>query len=213
LAAEHLVPEPKRARRLGIVGTGLIARYLYRFLRGTSWQIDEVHLFDRKAGESERFIEEACEKDVHRQLVVADSVEALVQRCDLVAFTTTAGSPYLNDAGVLAHRPVVLNISLRDLGTELILASHNVVDDVEHVLKANTSPHLTEQRVGHRQFIHATLADVLAGRFRPDRQRPVVFSPFGLGILDLAVGKWIYDESRQRGEGIAMDDFFFELTR
>jgi N-[(2S)-2-amino-2-carboxyethyl]-L-glutamate dehydrogenase len=90
---------------------------------------------------------------------------------------------------LFAHNPIVLNISLRDLGTDAILGSYNVVDDIEHVLNADTSPHLTEQRVGHRALIHATIPQLLAGERRPGTDRPVVVSPFGLGVLDLAVGQ------------------------
>lgn len=82
---------------------------------------------------------------------------------------------------------------LRDLAPEVLLASANLVDDVDHCLKANTSPHLVEQRTGSRDFLLGTLDDVLSGRVSPPADRPLVFSPFGLGVLDLAVGAFVHE--------------------
>jgi len=104
-------------------------------------------------------------------------------------------------------------VSLRDLAPEILLASTNVVDDVEHCLKANTSPHLVEQRTGNRDFLAGTLDDVMTGRVTVPADRPLVFSPFGLGVLDLAVGKYVYDEIARVGELNVVDDFFHELKR
>ena len=59
-------------------------------------------------------------------------------------FTTTALEPYLADEKLFAHSPTVLHLSLRDISVNVILASQNIVDDVEHCLKANTSLHLAE---------------------------------------------------------------------
>ena len=50
--------------------------------------------------------------------------------------------------GRFAHNPLVLHVSLRDLAPEILLGATNIVDDVEHCLKADTSPHLAEQLVG-----------------------------------------------------------------
>ena len=93
------------------------------------------------------------------------------------------------------------------------LASANIVDDVEHCLKANTSPHLAEQLTGSRDFLAGTLGDVMAGRVQVPADRPAVFSPFGLGVLDLALGKYVYDETARSGELHVVDDFFHELRR
>jgi ornithine cyclodeaminase/alanine dehydrogenase-like protein (mu-crystallin family) len=80
-------------------------------------------------------------------------------------------------------------LSLRDLAPQILLASTNFVDDVEHCLKANTSPHLVEQLTGNRDFLQGTLGDLMSGRApAPPADRPLIFSPFGLGVLDLAVG-------------------------
>jgi ornithine cyclodeaminase/alanine dehydrogenase-like protein (mu-crystallin family) len=54
---------------------------------------------------------------------------------------------------------------------------------------------------------------VLRGDLRPDGGRPLVFSPFGLGVLDLALGRFIHREATAQGLLTAVPDFFVELDR
>ena len=96
---------------------------------------------------------------------------------------------------------------------QILLASTNILDDIEHCMKADTSPHLAEQLTGNRDFLDGTLDDVMAGRVSVPTDQPVVFSPFGLGVLDLAVGKYVYDEVARSGELRIVDDFFHERRR
>ena len=84
---------------------------------------------------------------------IYDSAEALIRSSDLVVFATVAAEPHVGEVSWFAHNPVVLHVSLRDLAPEILLASTNVVDDVEHCLKADTSPHLVEQLTGSRDFL------------------------------------------------------------
>ena len=105
----------------------------------------------------------------------------------------------------------MLHLSLRDLAPEILLGSTNIVDDVEHCLKADTSPHLAEQLTGDRDFLAGTLHDVMAGRVQVPDDRPVVFSPFGLGVLDLAVGQLVHAEVASAGELDVVPGFFDEL--
>jgi len=213
LAAHWLSGQSRRAHSLGIVGTGFIARYVYEFLVDTGWTIEEVRLHDRSPLESEKFRNTACRLEQHRTVTVVPDVAQLVRTCDLILFTTVASTPHIADATLFEHNPLVLHLSLRDLAPEILLRSQNVVDDVEHVMKANTSPHLAEQKTGSRSFVTGTLADIMIGRRSVNRRRPIIFSPFGLGILDLAVGKWVYDQAVASGQERRLSDFFYETVR
>lgn len=52
----------------------------------------------------------------------------------------------------------------------------------------------------------------MAGRVTPPADRPLVFSPFGLGALDLAVGRFVYDETVRAGRLHVIEDFFHDLS-
>lgn len=213
LAAAALSARGRRARTLGIIGTGFIAGYVYRFLVETGWDIGDVRLFDLDTAQAGRFAAQIRDNGRHGSVGIADSAAAVIAAADLIVFTTVSAQPYIHDAAPFAHNPLVLHLSLRDLAPELMLGATNIVDDVAHVLTANTSLHLAEQQAGHRGFVTGTLSQVLRGECTLDRARPVIFSPFGLGILDLAIGKVAYDRAVERGEHLPIADFFCDPAR
>jgi ornithine cyclodeaminase len=186
---------------------------VYDFLVDTGWEIDDVRLYDASPIESEKFRNTACRLEQHRTVTVVPDVAQLVRACDLILFTTVASAPHIADPALFEHNPLVLHISLRDLAPEILLRSQNVVDDVEHVMKANTSPHLAEQQTGNRDFVTGTLAEIMTGRRSVNRASPIIFSPFGMGILDLAVGKWVYEQAVASGQELRLSDFFYETVR
>jgi ornithine cyclodeaminase len=192
---------------------GLIARYIHTFLTGTDWSFDEISVHDLSADNAAGFHGYLEQSGTAGRVSVYDSAEQVIRSSDLVVFATVAATPHISDPSWFTHNPVVLHVSLRDLTPQILLASTNVVDDVDHCLKANTSPHLAEQLTGNRDFLHGTLDDVMAGRVTVPRDRPVVFSPFGLGVLDLAVGKYVYDKVVSSGDLQVIDDFFHDLRR
>jgi 2,3-diaminopropionate biosynthesis protein SbnB len=206
-----------RPARIGFFGAGLIARYIHTFLAATGWTFDEIGVHDLSAGSAAGFrgyLEQSGrEAGPAGRITVHDRAEDLIRSSDLIVFATIAGQPHVTELSWFEHNPLVLHVSLRDLAPEILLASANVVDDIEHCLKASTSPHLAEQLTGNRDFLLGTLDDVMAGRVTPPAGRPLVFSPFGLGVLDLAVGKYVYDEVARSGELNVIDDFFHELRR
>ncbi|MEU9235553.1 2,3-diaminopropionate biosynthesis protein SbnB [Streptomyces subrutilus] len=202
-----------RPTRVGFFGTGLIARYIHTFLAATGWSFDETGVHDISADSAAGFQSYLEGTGASTRVTVHDSPEALIRSSDLLVFATIADRPHITDPAWFEHNPLVLHVSLRDLAPEILLASTNIVDDVEHCLKADTSPHLAEQLTGNRDFLAGTLHDVTTGRAALPPDRPVVFSPFGLGVLDLAVGKHVYDEAARTGQLQVIDGFFHELRR
>ncbi|MFD9072564.1 2,3-diaminopropionate biosynthesis protein SbnB [Streptomyces lasiicapitis] len=201
-----------RASRIAVVGAGVIARNILEFFAAEQWQIGEFTVHDRVSGYAD-----ALASYSHETLGIPttrmDSLESAVRGADLVVLATTAAAPYITGNDVFSAGQTVLNISLRDIAPEIILASHNVVDDIDHCLTAQTSPHLAEQACGHRDFITGTLAQAMLGKLQFAPDKPRIFSPFGLGILDLAVGSFVYRRAVESGRTTPIGDFFAETER
>jgi hypothetical protein len=60
------------------------------------------------------------------------------------------------------------------------------------------------------QLLAGTLDDVMAGRVTVPGDRILSVRP---GVLDLAVGKYVYDEVTRSGDLHVISDFFHELRR
>jgi 2,3-diaminopropionate biosynthesis protein SbnB len=195
------------AGRVGLIGTGLINFEIARFL-GALCGAERYLLFDLDA-ERARHFAGLLGRVGAVDTAVAASCEEVLAACPLVSFATTAGVPHVADLSACPPGAILLHISLRDLTPQAILACDNVVDDVDHVCRANTSLHLAEQATGGRDFIRCTLADILDGK-APARRGDgavAVFSPFGLGVLDVALGKLVVDAARGAGRGTAIAGF------
>lgn len=201
----------RRMRRLAVVGAGVIARTIVDYLRAGGWAIEELVVHALSAEDAEHLA--AMARGFCGDVRMADDADAAIRGASHVVLATTAPTPYLHDPDLLVPGQIVLNISLRDLAPELLLGAFNVFDDIEHCMKANTSPHLAEQLTGGRGFVHGVLAEVIDGTLAVDRDKPIVFSPFGLGILDLAVGKYLLELARERECAIGIDGFFPDVSR
>lgn len=208
LAAKHLQNGHPHTRA-GVVGAGLINFEVVRFLSAACPDVGRLHVYDLDAARARQFKAKSEQTFGHLEVEVAGGVDEVLEKNSLVSFATTAPRPYVPALSACAPGSQILHISLRDLSPEAILSSDNVVDDVDHVCRAETSIHLTEQLVHHREFIRCTLGDVLLGAATPrkDAASTSVFSPFGLGVLDLAVAKFVYDLALREGAGMAVESF------
>lgn len=209
VAATTLRPDGFAGTRIAVVGGGVIARNICDYLHTAGCTPDSylVHDLDEASGQA---LADHVRATQNRPADFTADLDAAL-RADTVVFATTALEPYVS--APFKPGQLVLNISLRDLAPEVVLGADNILDDVEHCLKAQTSPHLAEQLSGSRDFVTGTLAGVLNGEVTPSADRPVIFSPFGLGVLDLAVGAFVLGEARKDGNTIEVPNFFGETRR
>lgn len=201
--------------RVGLIGCGSINFEIVRFLRAVFPNLAELVLYDLDEQRSRQFANR-CEAEFgFTEVKLAKNVSELFRSCSLVSLATTASQPHLASLPETASPQTVLHISLRDLSPEIILNADNVVDDADHVCRARTSLDLAAQVTGSRYFIRCSLADVLTGKASPrdDVHNTTIFSPFGLGILDLAVSKLVRDLAQANHSGTVVPSFLPDSWR
>jgi N-[(2S)-2-amino-2-carboxyethyl]-L-glutamate dehydrogenase len=211
LAAQYL-SNSEAANRIGLIGCGVISFEIVRFLLNVYPEASKLVVFDVHDDRAAFFQRKCRETFPGVEVEIAAEVTAILNSCKLVSLATTALKPHIFDLSKCAPGTTVLHVSLRDLSPEVILSTENIVDDVDHVCRAETSIHLAEQIVGHRDFMRGTLAEVTQGVLpaRKDNQSTVVFSPFGLGILDIAVSDLVRKLAREQGRGMVIKSFLPE---
>jgi ornithine cyclodeaminase len=208
LAAQTLLIE-EGTDDVALVGCGLINFEIARFLRQALPRIKGFFVFDLDAARAAKF-KDKCRNafDGVKVRAVAD-IEAALRSSRLVSIATTAIRPHIDDLSMCLAGGTILHVSLRDISPRLIALYDNVVDDIDHVFRAQTSLHLAEQSVGNREFVRCTLADITTGKAqaRRDAYSTTIFSPFGLGILDLAVGTLVHKLALGQGRGSVISSF------
>jgi ornithine cyclodeaminase len=194
---------------IGILGCGPINFEVTRFLSVVFPKIDRLLVFDVDASRARQFKENCAELNSSWRVEVLAESRDVFQGANIVSVATTAIRPHIFDISMCQPGSTILHVSLRDFSPEVILSVDNVVDDADHVCRAQTSVHQAEQFVNNRDFIRCTLADIANGVAAPKSSPDAVtiFSPFGLGVLDLAVGKLASQLAAERGFGTLIESF------
>ncbi|MGW1984910.1 2,3-diaminopropionate biosynthesis protein SbnB [Streptomyces collinus] len=206
LAAATLAP-PEPETGVTLIGCGVINFEVLTFLRALLPELAEVTLFDLDTARARSFAERCAARLPGLRVTTVERIGDALAAHRLVSVATTAATPYL-DASPCPPGTLLLHLSLRDLPPETILSSINIVDDGDHVCRESTSLHLAEQQAGHRDFIADSIGALLTdGRRGRDPGALTVFSPFGLGVLDLAVADLVRHRAQEKGLGTDIPDF------
>lgn len=209
LAAQMLASSTTNTSTVGIVGCGLINYEILRFLLILFPNIQSLLLYDLSSGNAEQFARKARELKPEIKTQFIKDFKELLPQTSLVSIATTAVHPYIERLDGYLPGTVLLHISLRDLAPEIILNTDNIVDDIDQVCSNQTSLHLAEQQAGNRLFIRGAIGDIFMGH-KPTWNSNVgikIFSPFGLGILDMAVGHLVQKLARENQVGMQIENF------
>lgn len=206
LAAVYL-HKNKHEKSIGIVGGGRINFEILSFMFTQFKEIEKIYLYDKSQERAKHFVEKFS--TVNKEFILVNSLDEVMKKTKLISFATTAGVPYIDQIANCTYDNTILNISLRDFSPNVIKNAYNIVDDLDHVCREKTSIHLTQQEMNNTDFVAGSITDVIQGKIPPrDEEKPVIFSPFGLGILDLSLGNYVKDESDKKGLGINIKNFF-----
>jgi 2,3-diaminopropionate biosynthesis protein SbnB len=203
VGAKYLHPTAQAVSCLGVMGCGPIALHTVQMLAALQWQIGGVRVADTVPERAALF---ASKLQGRLPDVQVCGLDAAIMASDLVLFATSAVTPHVEDPRWFDHHPTVLHLSLRDLSPDIVLDAQNIADDVNHCLKADTSLHLAHQRAGGRLVAHG-IADAIAGRVLPDPGRCRIYSPFGMGMLDLVLAREVLADASDT-EAMAVPGFF-----
>jgi 2,3-diaminopropionate biosynthesis protein SbnB len=207
--AARTLREGERVDCIAAIGCGFVNFETIRFLKTAFPALSRLVIFDLNPNRAIRFKQKCLQSLGSVEVDIVDRIEKALSASPLISMATTATTPHISDLSYCVTGATILHISLRDLSPEVILACDNIVDDVDHVCRAQTSVHLAEQLGGSRDFIRCTLADITMGKTPPrkDASSISIFSPFGLGILDMAVSKFVYHLAIESGQGITISSF------
>ena len=182
-------PDRRGGQVISLIGTGHIGWQMACYLVHEGWVPATWVLHDLDASRAQAFAQRLQALTPQVPVRLADDAAQATAAGEVVVFTTTASVPFI-DGLTLRPEQTLLHISLRDLGVAVLAQAHNFVDEAELAFSQKTALALAQDALGHRDYLSGEIAEVLAGG-RPSGRRPVIFSPFGMGILDLAVGQWL----------------------
>tara|TARA_A100000171_G_scaffold6109_1_gene4770 strand:- start:86 stop:1081 length:996 start_codon:yes stop_codon:yes gene_type:complete len=205
IGAESIQCGKTGGKTLGIVGTSCISKNILRCFLQRGWTFDSLFIIDLNKEQEKNFKKHFP----HLQIQSSPDLTHLITHSNLIVMATSATTPYLHQLPEESSDKVFLNISLRDIGADIILDCNNIVDDIDHVLREETSVHLAYKKAGHKNFISGTIGSLLCtDPFQVQSGNNVIYSPMGLGILDIAVADYIYSLTKKRGDIESVYDFF-----
>lgn len=195
---------------LGLVGAGALAVAHVRTMLAVL-PIKSVVVWSRTAKTIDSFQRQIAHLNL--EVIVAPSAQAVVESADVLCTLTPASTPvvfgtwfksglHVNAVGA---RP---RSEEREIDSEGMARARVFVDSLPTALtKSGDLMIPLSENVLTLEQLGGEIGDVITGK-TPGRTSPAditLFNSVGIGILDLAIGRILYDKALQRSAGIKVD--------
>ncbi|MBI3077377.1 MAG: ornithine cyclodeaminase family protein [Deltaproteobacteria bacterium] len=202
VATKYLAPP--NARRLGIIGTGRLARGQVEAVCAMR-DIRHVKAYSRSPENREAFCEEMA-RTVGIEVVPADSAEEAVRDADIIV-ASTSGNQVVLKGDWLRPAVLVMSVAPGEIDERTVERSRVILAGTNQALGDSPPRKPFSTLVASGRFSEADVAaefhEVVTGK-KPGRLSPEEITLFvspGMGILDVGVANWIYRLAVEKGVG------------
>lgn len=204
VVAKHLAP--KKIKTAGVIGAGAQGRYQMMALKQVR-DFERLLVYDLSSEQAARYKEEMSEL-LNVEVIVADSVEAVVRGSDALATTTPAKQPYLKADWLHPGLHITSMGSDAEEKNELhpeVLgqADLRVCDRKSQVFRLGEHHHALDAGVITRESAVVELGEITSGRHpgRTEKDQISVCDLTGTGVQDTVIATLAYQKATDLGLG------------
>lgn len=202
LGARYLAP--RGARKVGMIGAGVLARAQILGLITALPQLEEIAVVDLSRQRAEVLAEE-CHRRWRAPVVPAESIGEALADADVALTVTTAHEP-LMQAKHIKQGALTIQLAGHECEFEVVLQCQKIVTDDWEMVKhraISTPAIMHTQGMLRDEDIHANLRELIVGR-KPGRESErerIHFAHIGMGLNDVALAQHVYLTACERGLG------------
>ena len=205
IAAKHLAP--KEVKIVGVIGSGMQARYQIRALKLVR-DFSFLMVYGIVDDEIDKYIDEISKK-LNIEVVRADSVESVVKESNLVVTTTPSKEPYLRAEWLHTGLHITCMGSdsedKQELFPDVFAKADRIACDIKsQVFRLGELHHALEAGVVSEYGEITELGELTSGASpgRQSKEQITVCDLTGVGVQDTQIARLAYQRAVEQGLGI-----------
>jgi alanine dehydrogenase len=203
LATEALAPSD--ARRMALIGTGVVAWYSLLAITRVRPKLKEIRVFSRSEHRRAAFSERA-ERELGVHAVPVETVREAVAGSDVITTATNSPDPVLQAEHVDLNQHVNAMGIRTEIAPDAVKKCFVIGDGIEETINDGKFSIALAEGAVTADDLTCDLGRVLAGEEHPlDKGRPTLFDSSGVAIQDVACAHHVWEQATRVGLGTVVD--------